>query len=123
MLMGMADEEEKQQQEVSVRGWHQKPFHATGQGGRSTDERKDASAQPGLASPRSPAPNQQNPTETRDQCSEHRVVVQCLWMVNGLQSARFRCGAVGSMPQSLVAAGEMATWGDWGVPKLPGELP
>lgn len=41
------------------RGWHQKPFHATGQGGRSTDGLKGASAQPGLASPQLPETNEQ----------------------------------------------------------------
>lgn len=49
------------------RGWHQKPFHATGQGGRSTDGRKGASAQPGLASPQLPGTNEKVLPETRGQ--------------------------------------------------------
>lgn len=51
----------------SSRGWHQKPFHATGQGGRSTDGQKGASAQPGLASPQLRGTNEQSTAETGGQ--------------------------------------------------------
>lgn len=62
---GMADEEERQQE---VQSWlASKPFHATGQGGRSTDGREGASAQPGLASPQLPGTNEQGVPETGGQ--------------------------------------------------------
>lgn len=51
----------------SSRGWHQKPFHATGQGGRSTDGQKDASAQPGLAPPQLQGTNEHDTAETGGQ--------------------------------------------------------